>query len=246
MQKFKVVVADDEKLILNYMAKQIEKANEAFQVVGKARDGLEAYKLVSELSPDVVFSDIKMPELDGISLIKRLRLEFPYIRVVLVSGYNDFEYAREALRNQAVDYLLKPCPMEDLKKTLQRLETLLCSDDQKISPQREDSPAEIVQSVMVFLQENYSATIDFSEIAATKNISSSYLSKIFREYANTSPSKYLSDCRLQHAKKLLNESTHNIKDIGMMVGYGDPLHFSKFFKNATGLSPKQYREKSTP
>lgn len=95
-QKFKVIVADDERLIARNIARNIEKANESFQVISMAADGLEAYEQTKALLPDVVFSDIKMPEMDGIELIRRIAAEFPSIRTVIISGFNDFELAREA------------------------------------------------------------------------------------------------------------------------------------------------------
>lgn len=133
-RKFRVIVADDEALIGRNIARNIEKANEAFEVVKIAFDGLEALELTAQLLPDVVFSDIKMPEMDGIALIRRIAQEFPEIRTVIISGYNDFEFARDALRHKAVDYLLKPVNPDDLRATLDRLEQELLSRQRKLAP----------------------------------------------------------------------------------------------------------------
>lgn len=240
--KFKVIVADDEKLIVNSIARNIESSSDAFQVVAKARDGQEAYELTKEHLPHVVFSDIKMPEMDGITLIKKLSVEFPSVKTVIVSGYNDFELARDALRHRAVDYLLKPLNPYDLKRTLRKLEAELLAVQQKLVPRREAGPIEIVEAVMAYLRKNYTAQIDFATIAADQGVSAPYLSKIFREYAGTTPSKYLTDCRIQTAKQLLLDTQLSVKDIAVAAGLPDPFHFSKVFKNSTGLSPAQFRE----
>ncbi|MEG2653685.1 MAG: AraC family transcriptional regulator [Ruthenibacterium sp.] len=235
-------MADDEKLIANNIARKIEKINDSFEVVAIARDGLEAYELSAKLLPDVVFSDIKMPELDGIALIERLHREFPSIKTVIISGFNDFEFARSALQSRTVDYLLKPINPFELKQTLEKIEAELLAALQKLAPRRDDSPAEIVKHVMEYLQHNYAQAIDFTQLSQQYNFSSSYLSKIFKEQSGTTPGKYLMDYRMNAAKKLLMDTNLSVKDIGEKVGFTDPFHFSKSFKSATGVSPAQYRE----
>lgn len=240
-RKFKVIVADDERLIARNVARNIEKANDAFQVVSMAADGLEAYEQAKELLPDVVFSDIKMPEMDGLELLAKLAQEFPNIKTVIISGFNDFELAREALRQHAVDYLLKPINPYDLMQTLHKLETALLAKESQLPTRKKQSSAGIVEGLVNYLQQNYREDIDFSAIAGQYHFSSAYLSKIFKEHTGISPSKYLNDCRMNAARKLLRDTELPIKDIAIQVGYSDPLHFSRNFKTATGLSPAQYR-----
>ena len=115
-RQFKVIVADDEKLIANNIARRIEESSGAFRVISRAGTGTEALEQVRELLPDVLFSDIKMPEMDGIELISRLRKEHPGVCCVIVSGYSDFEYMKAAIQNSAVDYLLKPVNTEELRR----------------------------------------------------------------------------------------------------------------------------------
>ncbi len=241
-RRFKVIVADDEKLIARNIARRVEAAGAAFEVVAQAGTGLEALELAGQLMPDVVFSDIKMPEMDGLELIARLRRQNPSALCVIISGYSDFEYARAAIQNHAVDYLLKPVNPEELSALLTRLEATLLAREQALAPRREASAAEVVENVMLYLQENYDRQIDFAAVAGAQAVSAPYLSKLFHDHAGTSPSRYLSDLRMQKAKKLLLDSQLSIKEIAVRVGYPDPFHFSKSFKNAVGMSPAQYRE----
>lgn len=237
-----MLVVDDEKLIAQNIARRIEAVNPHFRVIAIAGDGLEALELAGKLLPDVVFTDIKMPELDGIGLIEQLNIRYPVIRTVMVSGYNDFELIRSSLRYRAMDYLLKPINAEELKGTLQTLEDELLAENNELGQRHEESPAEIVERVMTFIRHNYASPIDLSHLANQYHFSSAYLSKIFKEYANISPGKYLRDCRMNMAKKLLRDTSLPVKDVAEKVGYADHVHFSKSFKNTTGLSPAQYRE----
>ena len=243
-RQFKVIVADDEKLIANNIARRIEESNGAFRVVSRAGTGTEALEQVRELLPDVVFSDIKMPEMDGIELISRLRKEHPGVCCVIVSGYSDFEYMKAAIQNSAVDYLLKPVNTEELRRLLQRLEAALLAREQQMAPRRESDAASLAESVRVYLQENYDRQVDLSALAESLGVSAPYLSKLFHEQTGTSPMRYLTDLRMSRARKLLTDSGLTVREIAVRVGYPDPFHFSRSFKNAVGVSPVQFREQS--
>jgi YesN/AraC family two-component response regulator len=235
-------VADDEKLIARNIARRVEAAGAAFEVVAQAGTGLEALELAGQLMPDVVFSDIKMPEMDGIELISRLRREMPAVLCVIVSGYSDFEYMKAAIQQSAADYLLKPVNPEELKRLLQRLEATLLAREQQMIPRRESDTAALAERVRLYLQENYDQPVDFSSLADSLAVSAPYLSKLFHEQEGKSPSRYLTDLRMRKAQKLLMDTQLTVREIAVRVGYPDPFHFSRNFKNAMGISPVQFRE----
>ena len=239
---FNVIVADDEKLIANNIARRIEENCPSFRVAARAGTGLEALKQAKELLPDVVFSDIKMPEMDGIELISRLRREMPAVLCVIVSGYSDFEYMKAAIQQSAADYLLKPVNPEELKRLLQRLEATLLAREQQMIPRRESDAAALAERVRLYLQENYDQPVDFSSLADSLAVSAPYLSKLFHEQEGKSPSRYLTDLRMRKAQKLLMDTQLTVREIAVRVGYPDPFHFSRNFKNAMGISPVQFRE----
>ena len=242
VRQFKVIVADDEKLIANNIARRIEESSPAFRVIARAGSGTEALGLAHELLPDVVFSDIKMPEMDGIELIGRLKEEHPEVLCVIVSGYSDFEYMKAAIQSSAVDYLLKPVNPEELHRLLQRMETTLLAREQQMASRRENDAAALAESVRLYLQENYDKPVDFSSMAEALAVSAPYLSKLFHEQTGSSPSKYLTEIRMRQAKKLLMDTNLTVREIAARVGYPDPFHFSRNFKNVTGVSPVQFRE----
>ena len=105
---YHVLVVDDETLMRKYLANSIPSFTDKFQVSGIAKDGLEAMELLKKQHYDLVITDIQMPEVDGLSLAKYLHENFPDIAVIIISGFNDFEYARKAIKYQVTDYLLKP------------------------------------------------------------------------------------------------------------------------------------------
>lgn len=117
----KIIIVDDEMLIREGLAKIIGKESPCFQVVGQFPDGEDVLRHLPGLEVDVVITDIRMPVIDGLELIKSLRATHPHIRSILMSGFTEFEYAREAIRASAVDYLLKPINKEQLFELLYRL-----------------------------------------------------------------------------------------------------------------------------
>lgn len=119
----RVAIADDEEYVLKGMRDKIELVNGECVICGCAKNGLEAEKILYESRPDIFFVDINMPEIDGMTFIKRARSQFPETgtRFVIVSGYDDFAYLQEAVRLQVCDYLRKPVLQDELSGLLDKL-----------------------------------------------------------------------------------------------------------------------------
>ncbi len=124
---YNILVVDDEKLMRTYLANIIPSLSDAYQVSGIAEDGREAIDLLKKQHYDVVITDIKMPEVDGLNLARYIHENHPDTIVIIVSGYNNFGYARKAIQYQVTDYLLKPLVDKDLKELLDSVSTRLSS-----------------------------------------------------------------------------------------------------------------------
>lgn len=239
---FRVVVVDDEKLISNNIAKNISSCDPSFEVVSICYDGLSALKAVEQYNAHVLFTDIKMPLMDGLELIENVHTNNPLVRCVVISGYNEFEYAKTAIKFKAFDYLLKPLNKYELSKTLRKLKDELLSEQALLNSERDAYAENIVKSIVQYLQTNYAEYINFTQIASDYNFSASYLTKIFKDSTGTTPIKYLIDYRIKIAKKMLLDTDLTIKEIAEKTGFVDQFYFSKCFKNCCGLTPSQFRE----
>lgn len=239
-RRYRLLVADDERLVAHNIAKNVERASDVFEIVCIAPDGEAALERARELLPHVVITDIKMPQMDGLELMRRLRDCLPQTRVVIVSGYDDFELVRMALKQNACDYLLKPINLGELTVTLKRIQTELDAQQRALSP--ESDAQRIADAVKEYLLANLAEAIDFSAMASDMGFSASYLTRVFKERnEGQTPIRYLQELRLNAARRMLRDSTLSVKEIAPRVGYADPFHFSKSFKQATGMSPVQYR-----
>ncbi|MCL7745697.1 response regulator transcription factor [Halalkalibacter alkaliphilus] len=120
---YKVLLVDDESLILRSLQKIIDWKALGCEIAGTANDGQDAALLVQDIQPDIVITDICMPEMNGLDLLKRIQTMPVKPEVILLSGYNEFEYAREGLQNNAFDYILKPIDHEELEECINRVIT---------------------------------------------------------------------------------------------------------------------------
>lgn len=117
---YKVLVVDDEKYIRKSIINRVNWEKLGVQVVGEAANGAEALEQLEELQPEIVLVDIRMPLMDGLSFIEEAKKKYPEIHYVITSAYNEFEYARQALRLGVEDYILKPVKVEEVEKLLKR------------------------------------------------------------------------------------------------------------------------------
>ncbi|MCL6603624.1 MAG: response regulator [Paenibacillus sp.] len=132
-EKYRVILVDDEPIILRSLKAAIPWHDLQLDIVGEARNGEAALRLISETSPNIIISDIRMPVIDGITLMKEVLSRDSKLIFIFISGYGEFEYAREALRQGAFDYLLKPIDHDELTEMLTRAKIRL--DRQKENDQ---------------------------------------------------------------------------------------------------------------
>lgn len=246
--KYSVVVAEDEMLLLKNLIEKIHTLNLNFEVIGYAQTGIQAYELIEEHHPDVLITDIKMPAMDGLSLIKKVRTYYPSIDCIILSGFSDFEYAKTAIHYQVSDYLLKPIDTESLYETLHNLQNKYLSRQSNYQEifnldATTNNPQEIAKILQNYIMDHYNEEIQLNILAQEMNYSASYLTKVFYQEFDCSPSKYLISLRIQKAQQLLKlNSEISIRQIGITVGYPEQGYFSRVFKKQTGLSPLEYRE----
>lgn len=108
MEKYKVLLVDDEAEVIEVIEQRIQWDDLGFTVVGNATNGVKALELVEKLQPDVVITDIKMPYMDGLELSRRLNRDYQNIHIIIFTGFDEFEYAKEAVHLEVEEYMLKP------------------------------------------------------------------------------------------------------------------------------------------
>lgn len=245
IKHYNIMLVEDEELLRQSLARHIDQLGNGYKVVCQAMDGLEALEALKKEDIHLIITDIRMPVMDGLSLARSVHEQYPHILTVILSGYADFQYAQEALRQGVFDYLLKPVSRENLESTLGKASLAL----QKHYELEEDTSItgkdaqEIVDYVVLYIRNHYMDDIDFSDISSRMGFSSAYLTKLFNKYVGNTPLKYLTEVRIHEAKHLLLNTSLPIREVGEKVGYPDQFHFSKTFRKLTGINPTAYRQK---
>ena len=242
---YKLMIVDDEKVMCELLPVIIDWNELDVEVVGVCKNGLEAYEKALELQPDIVLTDIKMPGLSGLELIKKLHEGGCTARFILLSAYGEFEYAREAMKYNVKHYLLKPCNEEQIMQAVKEICSELVhnhASEQRSEP--EQAYSEITQKILHIVEEELDNTnLSLKWIAENKlYMNVDYISRKFSADTGQKFSSYLNAYRMSKARELLLErKVTNINMLAEKVGYGNnPQYFSQIFKKMTNLSPKEY------
>lgn len=241
---YRVVLIDDERMIVEGLRRVIPWQDYGCEVAGTAEDAVSGAELIRELRPHIVFTDIRMPGQDGLTMLAGLRSEFPDMQVSVLIGYRDFSYAQEAIRLGVTRFLLKPSKLDEIKEALSAMTDRLRALPAETAEENSDSQQAghyLVRRALAYMQQHFTEKLTLSEVADACYVSQWHLSKLLNRYAGKSFNDILNSLRVEEAKRLLADPSLRIGDIGEMVGYADPAHFAKVFKKLTDMSANEYR-----
>ena len=241
----KVLIVEDEELIRKGIVLTVDWAAMDCVVVGEAANGAEGLEQVEKCDPDLIITDLKMPQMDGIEMLERLRQAGKNTYVIILTAYDSFSYAQTALRLEAVDYLLKPFHDGDLEKAVQRVQARL-APKQGALPEPEVKKGgnnRYVSEAIGYIKQHYQEPdISVSSVAQSLNISEGHLSHTFKKETGSTILSYLTRYRIHKAMELLKDCRWKVYEVAEQVGYRDIGYFSNTFKKITGKTPSEYQE----
>lgn len=238
---YQLIIIDDEQKIVEGMGQLFPWENIGFTVAGMFTSASSALDYVRRMPVDVVLSDIEMPDMSGLDLVKRLA-EMGGVRTVLFSSYQNYEYFRTAIQFGVTDYLLKPVSYAALLECFTRLREKLDEErdvDQVCAPNYYD---QLIHEVEAYLH-GHIQDATLTRCAERVNLSPTYLSRILKEKSGMSFSDRLNKLRMERACELLSDPSYKGYDVAYDIGYDNPKNFSRAFKNYWGLTPSEYRQK---
>ncbi len=238
-QKLRVVLIDDEAIIVEGLQKVVKWDKYGCEVAGTAYDARKGAQLIREVRPDILFTDICMPGQNGLAMLAGLRSEFPEMQVTVLTGYRDFSYAQEAIRLGVTRFLLKPSKMSEIDEAMNAMTEKIGRKD--VSSVDQNTGSFIVNQAVAYMDKHYTEKISLQDVAEICYVSQWHLSKLLNKYAGQSFYDILNGIRVNAAKELLRDPSLRIGDIGLMVGYTDTAHFAKIFKKVTGTSANEFR-----
>ena len=254
----KVLIVEDEEVI----RKGLEFANDwmamGCRVIGTAPDAEEGLRLIKELEPDVVMTDICMPQMTGLEMLEEALKEHSFHSIVL-TGFSEFGYAQQAIRMGVVDYLLKPVDEDELKAVVEKIhknaakkkdkKESVDGSEGKISTDNDmwkvfevaDKSVDIyVKKTYNIIKERYQDKLSINSVAEELNVSPSFLSRRIKANMNVTFVDMLNQYRVNRALHLLNEGTMRIYEVSDILGFSEYKYFCSVFKKYTGVTPSEF------
>lgn len=237
----KLLIADDEEVIRRSVAKYIKLHTDRFDKIYEAENGQEAIDILVQYQPDILLLDVQMPVKNGIDVMREAERAGLHPIVIILSGYDEFKYAQQALRLGAKEYLLKPTRGSDILECLNKLADEFLEEDRQKVPETKVQTNQIVERAVEYIKEHYMENITLNEVAEKVGISSGYLSTLFHQNLQCGFIDYLNGVRIERACCYLEQNYFKTYEIAYRVGFRDEKYFSKVFKKLKGMTPKEYR-----
>lgn len=245
MRTLSVVIADDERVIVDGFVKLINWEKIGCRVKDAAFDGIMAVEKLTRLKPDLAIIDINMPLLSGLDVIRRTSPDCPGTVFIIISGYDEFRYAREALKLHAYDYLLKPVDFQQFEALVERLRRERFDLPLQAQRAREtDAEPPTIQRIVSYIDRHCAEDLTLKRLAEVFYMNPAYLSQYFKAKTGMNYFAYLCRLRSERAKHLLLTTDMTIGDIARAVGGADYRTFTKRFRRMEGVSPSAFRKKN--
>lgn len=258
---YRVLVADDEPIERMIVGKAIRKHFEGRLEIVEAVNGRQAVQLFSEKDCSIALLDIEMPGVNGLEAAEQIREDNKDCSIIFLTAFDEFSYAKRAISVRALDYLLKPGTEEELVTVLEEAIRLQeergaedgeremdaewdhsCDEKRNAEPENGNiRMSAVAENIRQYISEHYQEEISLQSVAEKMNYSDAYFCKIFKQCFDKSFIVYLTEYRMEQAKKLLADVRINVKDVSVSVGYRDSNYFAKVFKRAVGSTPTEYR-----
>lgn len=250
---YKVIIVEDEDLIRRGLRFQVDWTSVGCVVAGEASSGEEGLEVIERVRPDIVITDIRMQGMSGIEMLKESMPRYSHHAIIL-SGYADFNYAKEAIRLGVVEYLLKPIDFDELKacilrvtdkvhekETQKRLETM----EKVISlplPDISGIRNMYAKRMLEYITKNYEKKISIMELSEDFGVSSTHLNAKFKAETGYTFHSFLNYYRICKAVELQKEGKYKMYEIAEMVGISDYKYFNKVYKKYVGYAPAKLFE----
>ncbi|WP_455714692.1 response regulator transcription factor [Anaerosporobacter sp.] len=238
----KLLIADDEDVIRNGISKYVKLHTDCFNKILLAENGQEAIEQILKYQPDIVLLDVQMPIKTGLEVMKEIKLAGLSPIIIILSGYDEFKYAQQALRLGARDYVLKPVRSSDILKMVTEYADELSYQTKNIQDSKETGLNPLVNQAKEYIEENYYNNLTLQQVADKVSISAGYLSTLFNQELKCGFADYLNEVRVNHACTYLKQNYFKTYEIAYKIGFNDEKYFSKVFKKIKGMSPSEYKK----
>ena len=242
-----VMLIDDDIWALADMRETFHFDRYGFEIIGEYRSAEEVVRAMETRAPDLIVSDICMSAGSGLDLAALCAEKYPDTVMILVSGHERFDYAREAIRQGVFAYLLKPLLDSEVTQTMERLMKQWPAPKTETETNPAEAPAadSLVSRAMSYIEANYSVSLPLETVAGALYVNKNYLSDLFSKSLGMTFTQYKNMVRIRHAKELIRRGGLSMTEIAQRTGFASSSRFSKVFHQVEGISPQQYQNKKS-
>ena len=241
---YRVMLIDDEESARKLMRASMNWESLNMEVVGEAASGIEAINVIDDMKPDIAFVDISMPFMNGIEFTEVATKRYPDLIIIIMTAFDEFEYARKCVSLPVFEYMLKPIIRSEVQEVLEKVKKKLDertdkedSQDTELSGEMEASS---IDQIKKYIEANYTdSKLNLTSVAQTFGFSASYLSRKFKQETGKNFVEFLTECRMNAAMKLA-QTNMKMFNASNEVGIPDPNYFGRCFKKYTGMSYSEY------
>ena len=241
---YRVMLIDDEESARKLMRAYINWESLNMEVVGEAASGIEAINVIDDMKPDIAFVDISMPFMNGIEFTEVATKRYPDLVIIIMTAFDEFEYARKCVSLPVFEYVLKPIirseVQEVLKKVKKKLDERTDKEDNQDTEPSGEMEASSIDQIKKYIEANYTdSKLNLTSVAQTFGFSASYLSRKFKQETGKNFVEFLTECRMNAAMKLA-QTNMKMFNASNEVGIPDPNYFGRCFKKYTGKKYSEY------
>ena len=248
----RAVIVEDEMRARRLIRNLLQAVDPLTQIVGECANGQEGLEIICEKLPDVVFADIRMPEMSGLEMIRLLKQKRVHTEFVMLTGYSDFQYAKESIDLGVSGYILKPVTYEDISRELAKIYTKLGGSNPGLRIEKDFSfPAVheierrctniLVKRAIRYVNEHMRAPCRLAQTARELVVSPEHLSRVFHLETGMKYTDYVRLVKIDYAMLLLRKTQLKVQEISLMAGMENDKYFHNIFKETAGVTPKRYR-----
>ena len=239
---YSIMIVEDEYLVRQGISSLVNFKKFNMQVIGEAENGLEAWEKIQAECPDIILTDINMPQMNGIKLAQLAREQYPQLHIIFLTGYDDFDYALSAVKLGADDYLLKPFSREDVEAMLIKVKEKLDKEKKQQQVHELVEKAEFSDLEQAIHDRLADTELSLKSLSFQLGFNSSYLSVLIKKELGLPFQDYLIQERMKRAKLLLLTTDLKVYEIAEQVGFEDMNYFSQRFKQIVGVTPRQFKK----
>lgn len=245
-----VLIVEDEMLEREFLTMVVRDELQPEDILLTADSGIEAVRLAKQYRPNIIFMDLMIPDMDGLSTIEEIRKFLPHSCISILSAYSDFSYAQKAISLRVFEYLLKPVKPIAILEVLGKMLKAISVIEQEVGEEKSeviktvavDEHSHFIEEAIKYIGENFREKLTLETVATKVFVNPKYFSHVFKKEMGIAFTDYIIQLRIQYACRLLETSNYQAYRISLECGFSDPSYFNRVFCAKMNMTPQNYRK----